>query len=314
VQQANVICRVPANDELGDAIPIAVGEFHYGTSTFGTADPEAAPCPQAPVSPGVWYRVIGTGGTLIADTCDLYSRYDTRISVYQGECGRALTCVTSNDDACGEQSIVSWVTRPDERYLLFVEGSFFGLRLTVPEACPVGRVELIEPSDGTVDARQPHPLNDPNKSQGLTVIQLAAPAGVDPKCWRICESPSNLPENSIIMVSENDGLYTLTLARPIAPGGALRIQYAELPGSTAFVLYSHPGNVNGYGPSDAEDVETAVYCLRENDIKYCGEFIDLNYSGAFNPADLITLLDLLNGAESFSVWNGVELADEIDCP
>jgi hypothetical protein len=58
-------------------------------------------------STGVWYEVIGTGGPLTVSTCSSTSGFDTQISVLQGPCD-GLTCVDGNDQACGDQSRVSW--------------------------------------------------------------------------------------------------------------------------------------------------------------------------------------------------------------
>lgn len=31
---------------------------------------------------------------------------------------------------------------------------------------------------------------------------------------------------------------------------------------------------------------------------------DIDHSGGFNPADILRVIDLLNGADAFVVWNG----------
>ena len=48
-------------------------------------------------SPGVWYRVVGTGGTIYADLTTSVPGYDTTLTIFTGTCG-SLTCVTANDD------------------------------------------------------------------------------------------------------------------------------------------------------------------------------------------------------------------------
>jgi hypothetical protein len=69
----------------------------------------------------MWYSYSDAGNNLLTiSTCGT-TTMDTKIHVYSGSCG-ALNCVTSNDDACGMQSTVSFVTNPGENYLIRVGG------------------------------------------------------------------------------------------------------------------------------------------------------------------------------------------------
>ncbi|MEC8933820.1 MAG: dockerin type I repeat-containing protein [Planctomycetota bacterium] len=54
-----------------------------------------------------------------AETCG--SVYDTRLSVYEGNCDAPL-CVTSNDDACGLQTVVEWNAEEGVIYWILVHG------------------------------------------------------------------------------------------------------------------------------------------------------------------------------------------------
>jgi hypothetical protein len=70
----------------------------------------APPCGSATasVSPGVWFKVVGDGMNIEASTCGGAS-FDTHISFYTGRCG-SLECVVGNDDFCGSQSSVLWLS------------------------------------------------------------------------------------------------------------------------------------------------------------------------------------------------------------
>ena len=69
---------------------------------------------------GIWYRVVGTGDTMYADT--ITASYDSKLSVYQGPCS-ALTCVTMNDDIqTSFHSKVAWATTFGTEYFVLVHG------------------------------------------------------------------------------------------------------------------------------------------------------------------------------------------------
>ena len=90
-----------------------------------TDDPENDFCGDSN-APGIWYSVAGNGEAMSAATCGVGSLYDTRLSLYEGECG-ALTCVTSNDDACAQPgrcclSRVNWTSEDGKTYYILVHG------------------------------------------------------------------------------------------------------------------------------------------------------------------------------------------------
>jgi hypothetical protein len=90
-----------------------------------TDDPENDSCGDS-TAPGVWFSLIGNGQQMSAETCGAGSRYDTRLSLFSGECG-SLTCVTSNDDACTQPgqcclSRISWGSEDGATYYLLVHG------------------------------------------------------------------------------------------------------------------------------------------------------------------------------------------------
>ncbi len=74
-------------------------------------------------SPGVWYRIVGTGQTVYADTLASVPGYDSSITVFTGTCG-ALTCVTVNDDVKTSPflSKVAFQTNAGQDYYILVHG------------------------------------------------------------------------------------------------------------------------------------------------------------------------------------------------
>lgn len=99
----------------------------------------------------IWYAYSDEGNNLITiSTCGT-TTMDTKIHVYSGSCG-ALSCVTSNDDACSMQSTVSFVTLPGENYLIRVGGfgsvnGLFGLIV----GCGTNNGGCTDPGAGNYD-------------------------------------------------------------------------------------------------------------------------------------------------------------------
>jgi outer membrane murein-binding lipoprotein Lpp len=117
----------PPNDDCGDAILVDVGSVTAGMTIGATFD-NVGFCGTSNTAPGVWYRVVGTGESSTASTCNDgndstgSADYDTKISVFSGDCGN-LTCVTGVDDTqgCnGATTKVSWASEFGVEYLILV--------------------------------------------------------------------------------------------------------------------------------------------------------------------------------------------------
>ena len=105
-------------EEIDAAGRVGLSATVDGNTSEATPDPESSFC-GASNAPGVWYSLVGTGELMRAETCG--STYDTRLSVYEGGCAELL-CVTSNDDACGLQTIVDWEAVEGVTYLVLAHG------------------------------------------------------------------------------------------------------------------------------------------------------------------------------------------------
>ncbi|MBX2829507.1 MAG: T9SS type A sorting domain-containing protein [Flavobacteriaceae bacterium] len=119
----------PANDQCDGAFPIACGDSLMGTTINATDDTAAAPdCDTTTSAPGVWYVYEDTSGLvtdILLDTCSDNTDYDTKISVYTGDCSSLpLTCVAGNDDGdCPNfQSEVEFQSDGNTTYYILVHG------------------------------------------------------------------------------------------------------------------------------------------------------------------------------------------------
>ncbi|QIE60718.1 T9SS type A sorting domain-containing protein [Rasiella rasia] len=130
---------VAANDLCDDAIAVSCGDVISGSTNFATIDDAVAgncddtfdPTPFLPtvevVSPGVWYSytepIPGFVQDITLDLCDA-ADFDTKISVYSGDCG-ALVCVAANDDnddCTGFTSTVEFQSDGISTYYILVHG------------------------------------------------------------------------------------------------------------------------------------------------------------------------------------------------
>ncbi len=116
--------ELPDNDFCEGALPISCGETIMGTTTNATVDTTAPVCTTDITAPGVWYTFADTSGFVTDYTlslCNGGTAYDSKITVYSGECG-ALVCETDNDDACGLQSEVTFQGDGATTYYILVHG------------------------------------------------------------------------------------------------------------------------------------------------------------------------------------------------
>lgn len=113
----------PPNDTCANAITIT-GDGVISGTTAGAATESVPFCGSASsTSPGVYYvftDMSGTGSMMSVSTCTGTS-WDSKISVFTGSCG-SFTCVDGNDDSCGLQSQVDFMTDGSSTYYVLVHG------------------------------------------------------------------------------------------------------------------------------------------------------------------------------------------------
>jgi hypothetical protein len=103
------------NDECSGALPVACGDVVVGTTADNTDTGGFN------ASPDEWYSFTGTGTQEIVTVslCDGGTTYDSRLSVFSS-CGGAL--ILTNDDFCGLQSELSFLSDGTSTYYIAVEG------------------------------------------------------------------------------------------------------------------------------------------------------------------------------------------------
>jgi hypothetical protein len=120
----------PINDDPCGALPIECGVPIFGNTDTANDDTAFAPDCGTPTSAsGIWYVYDDTTGLvtdILLSTCSASTNYDTKISVYTGDCSTApLTCVAGNDDSpnCTNfQSEVEFQSDGNTTYYILVHG------------------------------------------------------------------------------------------------------------------------------------------------------------------------------------------------
>jgi hypothetical protein len=134
-----------ANDLCIDAVPLdlTTKSVVRGSTALATADPSCSS--SITETPGVWYSITGTGGSLLASTCNPQTAFDTQVSIFTGSCPDNLVCVVSDDNSCGTQSSAAWATDLNTNYYILVHG---------------GRVSSVGDFVLTVESYDPMRKND----------------------------------------------------------------------------------------------------------------------------------------------------------
>ncbi len=283
-----------------------------------------------------WYRWTAPfDGTALIDTCDDRPEMtpDTTLVVYEGctcpvQDDRALGCSAFvTEPLCFAGSKVQFDAIRDTCYTIRLGGRLSGtpsgaLSLYLTGLCGEGEVEFIDPPDGGVDARQPHPPWDADLVQTVDRLHVRAPVGANnPACWSLCEigRPPHAVPNAITRIHDlHDGTFTLWLDRPLLPGHLAKVQYTDASGGMVETSFTTlPGDVNADGLSDPFDVAALLEVFLGKRTSAWGIYSeDIDHSGAPGPADLLRLIDLLQGAEAFTPgWHGRGVAPDTGaCP
>ena len=112
---------ISSNDLCTNAISVVSGDTVNGTTRIATSS--GAPsfdCGTSITAPGIWYQFSGNGNLISLDLCS-GTNFDTKLFVFSGSCG-SLQCVDGNDDNCGVQSRVEFVSQTETTYYIYVSG------------------------------------------------------------------------------------------------------------------------------------------------------------------------------------------------
>lgn len=315
-------------------------------ATENPADPGFCCHGESPGAGGVgtvWYRFVANATSARLSTCGSNApAVDSLIQAFevgdpstpQSACA-SLQAIGCSDDAAGcgsggrDSKMCLGNLVPGKIYYVMVAAKteagrgLYQLRIDAPctEApaapcgCPAGRARWIDPPNGVVDARRPHPQNDATVQEGIDRLTVEAPTGADrTDCWKLCETGVSGDANGIArVVAAGGGTFTITLNRPITPGAATTIVYNNDP-TTMGVFMSHPANVNGDGAAAPVDILDLIDALNSVRVLPWGIYSgDIDHSGLIAPADILEEIDLLNGAGAYSVWNGTARPDPAGC-
>lgn len=146
---------VVANDYCVDAIPLELSNNVVNGSTTEASIDETPSCSSLEQThAGVWYTVQGTGSRLEVSTCnsgdEKVTDYDTVLSIFTGECGM-LNCTLADDNFCGFQSKIVWLTERDVTYYILVHGSETGdYGLVVKEFVPSTANDFCAAAQGPI--------------------------------------------------------------------------------------------------------------------------------------------------------------------
>lgn len=175
--------------------------------------------------------------------------------------------------------------------------------------CPDTLVLAAKPLSGTVDARQPHDPSSALPRQGIgsssePILLTLGAEGADIDCFTLCETVQDqvLGPNSISVVTDlGGGDYEIVLDHAITAGGVTTIRYVH--DATPVVYTAHPANADGNDFASAADVLAVFGMLTGAVASPHGLYsTDIDHSGAVGAADVIRLIDLLNGAQMFAAW------------
>jgi hypothetical protein len=183
----------------------------------------------------------------------------------------------------------------------------------VIEPCPAGAVAMVDPVDGTVDARQPHPVGSLDPAQGIDTFEVTGPADADSlACWSICETDDGGDPNGVASVVDNGGgSYTITLDRPATVGAVTALLYDN---ATVGRIFFHPSNVNGDDLASPLDILAIIDILNGVlEAPFGDASSDIDRSDLVAPPDILAVIDLLNGADTHDVWLDTSLPDEGGC-
>jgi len=197
-------------------------------------------------------------------------------------------------------------------------------------SCPQATIAGAAPQDGTVDARQPNSATAPLPRHGIgspgepgtnresIVIVLNPRVPEAEGCFSLCETKTDplLGENLIQTVTYHGaGVYELVLDHAITAGGVTRIKYL---GDGSSIYYTaQPANVDASSFSDASDIQEHIDCCLLSGLctPVWGAYsCDIDRSNLVTPADILAVIDLLNGTQVWDIWLGSPLPTQGTCP
>jgi hypothetical protein len=326
------VCDPVINDDCPRAITITDGTTHFGPNDLPKATVTA---PIESCMPNekadVWYRYTATcTGTLTVETCGASAPAspDTNLAIYD-RCPTVLglapiACSTDAGGDCGQGSKIEIDVVQGTPYIIRLadeaqNGPEGDLKVTCVQAhCPAGEMTIISPPDKVVDAGRPSDPSNAALLQGIKTITAIAPHAALRDCFTLCDTAFPVPDpaNSVVSAVEVEAppgtyTYTITLARPITAGALTTLTYTDVRGLQSTGRFSsHPANVDAdlFAQSlPPSDVQRLVDTLNGTFTPPWGIYSgDIDRSAGVTPADILEVVDLLNGAGVYIPWEGTD--------
>ncbi len=178
--------------------------------------------------------------------------------------------------------------------------------------CPLGPPIIdTSPPNCIIDARRPFPPSEPTQREGFTALwwpfyNFLGTDEDEPNDFAVRQVPSTTPPVPPTITSvtwESGNSVTLQLSEPIQPNKWTCIKH-NASGCEKCLGYL-PGDVNSNGsvaPADILEIIDNLNGVRNPPLmtSQC----DIDRSGLCAPADILSEIDLLNGANGFPVQNG----------
>jgi hypothetical protein len=207
--------------------------------------------------------------------------------------------------ACGTFT-VTLVDDPDYTLFTDVDNRFIpittieGLRIDAGPCAPVS----IDPPDCAIDARQPSEPDGSNTTAWDSMtMRFAEGAPFDPCQLTTADfAVRQVPGHALLWITDvtctNDSVQVF-VSHPITTQRWACIEY--LPTGDEYCIAHLPGDANGDGVSAPADILRLIDCL--NGVAFCEPWqCDIDRSGLCEPPDITRLVDLLNGAGAYAPW------------
>ena len=180
-------------------------------------------------------------------------------------------------------------------------------------SCPP--ILAASPLAGAIDARQPAEP-DGSRVAGWDTVALHFPDATIAaraadvtrySARRSCGIPDSPVDLDTVEVSVPDPEWvTVHFAQRISPANWTCVTY--LPNDQETCLGCLPGDVNNDLTTDDADIETLIDCL-QGDRPCALHQCDIDRSGACAPGDILRLVDVLQGGDTYEVWRSRSLRE-----
>ena len=248
-------------DDCTTAQPVAcddviVGDTSDNTDTGG-----------ANASPDEWYSFTGTGSPQIVTVslCDGGTSYDSLLTVFDS-CGGAV--VAGNDDACGLQSELSFLSDGTSTYYIAVEGfgtnaGAFSMAITCVDPLPNDMCDGAEPiacgetiagstTIATPDAMSPD-CGGGNDSPGVWYVIDDTSGLVTDYTVSLCDGGTTY-DSKLVVYSGDCGTLVCVAENDDSCGLQSEVSFQGDGSSTYYIL------VNGFGSGSSGDFSLNLEC------------------------------------------------------